>query len=256
GSLVVSGILTLQNVILQGISGSNVQLLDDTSVLKLDNVTWIQDGNVTFTHGSLVVDNLVTMQGPWTFAYQTSVASMINQNGTLALDAGFTFSYDPSSASQTLLSFNDATSQLLLNGATLHATLPGLLLTNGSLLVISDSIFSSETELVGTTTIDNGITLGNGNALHDFSGDIAPGIQLQVAQGSLNYNNVALSSWIMENYLSTLFMGTNTTLRLYQTLDLDSGLAIFGNNATLARALAAILDGSIIALGTLNFVII
>ncbi|MDR3551444.1 MAG: hypothetical protein P4L31_08615, partial [Candidatus Babeliales bacterium] len=47
GSLVVSGILTLQNVILQGISGSNVQLLDDTSVLKLDNVTWIQDGNVT-----------------------------------------------------------------------------------------------------------------------------------------------------------------------------------------------------------------
>lgn len=255
GSLVVSGILTVQNVILEGIAGSNIQLLTDSSVLKLDNVTWIQDGDVTFTHGSLVVNNLVTMQGPWTFAYQTSQSSFINQNGILLLDDGFTFSYDPSSSLQNLLSFVDETSLLILNGATLHASVTGLQLTNGSLKVMSNSFFSSETQLVGTVTLDNGITLGDGNVLHDFMGAIAPQAQLKIVQGSLNYRNRDAASWIMGDSVSNIFFNPSSTLRLYETLHLGSGLAKFEDNTTLARVPAAILDGSITALGVLNFVI-
>ncbi|MDR3550809.1 MAG: hypothetical protein P4L31_05305, partial [Candidatus Babeliales bacterium] len=159
---------------------------------------------------------------------------------------GFFFDYNPGAAVQTLIQFIDATSQLLLNGATLHASGTGLLLTKGSMIAQGNSVVSC----------NNQINIGDGIGADDFAVTIAGGAQLNFLQGLLNYENVNAASWFMENSVSILDMSSNTTLALYQTMNLESGVAVFENNSTLARVPAATLDGSITALGSVFFEII
>lgn len=253
----VGGTLTLHNVILNGVSGTNVQCLNDPATLILDNSTWIQTNNSSFITGGLQFRNNVLFTGTITnFAYQSLKPCLINTQATLLLDTGFTFSYDATRlASTTLLQFADASATLFLNGATLCATTTGLTLTKGSVVVRGDSTFATQTKVVGCHTVDNGIVLGDGlSAINDCACTILAGSQLQVIGGSLNYKNVAPSSWLMENTIAQLTMGTNTTLRLYENMNLGSGLAFFQDNTTLARNSTAQLTGSTSAVGVLNFV--
>ncbi|MDR3551089.1 MAG: hypothetical protein P4L31_06780, partial [Candidatus Babeliales bacterium] len=133
GSLAINGSLLLQNVILDGVQNSNVQCANPSSSLTLESVTWIQAGDFNFNQGSFVCNNLATFKGTSTFSYTTDQISTISANSILFLDTGFFFDYNPGAAVQTLIQFIDATSQLLLNGATLHASGTGLLLTKGSM---------------------------------------------------------------------------------------------------------------------------
>lgn len=246
GSLSIDGTLLLQNVILEGVQNNNVQCIDPSSSLLLETVTWIQTDDFDFNQGSLACTNLVTFKGTSTFSYTTGQISTINANTIVMFDTGFTFRYDPVIASQSLIEFIDATSLLILNSATLHASSIGMLLTNGAMIAQGDSKISSEFE----------INIGDGIGVDDFVVTVAGGAQLQLAQGLLNYENSNEASWIMENSVSQLDMSSNTTLALYETLNLGSGVALFENNSTLARVPAATLDGSITALGVVFFVII
>ena len=49
----------------------------------------------------------------------------------------------------------------------------------------------------------------------------------------------------MSNQLSKLYMASNTTLNLFQDLDVNAGTLEFGANVTLARALYKKIYGSI-----------
>lgn len=246
GSLTIDGSVTLHDLILEGVQGTNVQCANDAASLHLDGMTLILSDNFSFAAGSLLWSDSVTFKGTYTFAYESTQTSTIDANGTLLFDTGFTFDYAPSNSSQTRLNFVDATSLLILNSATLRVAGPGLRLLKGSLLVASDSIISADTQ----------ITFGDDSAADDFAVTLAAGARLTCSQGTLNYHNALLTSWTMNDNVSNLFMSINTTLALYQTLNIGSGLAIFDNNTTLARVPAATLQGSIISLGTLNFVII
>lgn len=248
--------LVLRNVTINGIRGTNVQCLNDGALLVLDNATWIQNTNSSFVLGTLQFKNDVLFTGTTTFAYQSLKTSLIYAQSSLILDDGFTFSYDPTRlASKTLLQFVDATSSLILNGATLATTVTGLNLTRGSLIVHGDSVFASQTKTIGLNIIDNGITLGDGlSSVNDCATTIHAGARLQVATGSLNYRNLLASSWFMENSISQLNMGDSATLRLYQSMNLGTGSALLNNNVTLARTPAAQLFGSAAAVGNLFFV--
>lgn len=248
--------LVLRNVTINGVSGTNVQCLNDGGLLVLDNATWIQKTNSSFVLGTLQFKNDVLFTGTTTFAYQSLKTSLINAQSSLILDDGFTFSYDPTRlASKTLLQFVDATSSLILHGATLATTVTGLNLTRGSLEVYGDSVFAPQTRAIGLNIIDNGITLGDGlSSANDCATTIHAGARLQVAIGSLNYRNVLSSSWFMENSISQLNMGDSTTLRLYQSMNINAGSALLNDNVTLARTPAAQLLGSTAAVGSLFFV--
>lgn len=247
--------LLLHNVILNGVSGTNVQCLNDFGLLILDDATWIQKANSSFVLGALQFRNDVTMTGKSTFAYQTLKTSLVNSNATLLLDTGFTFSYDPVRLnSKTLLQFSNATASLFLNSSTLHATGTGLNLTRGSIVIRGDSIFSSETKIIGNAVIDQGITLGDGLAsVSDCAMTIVSGARLKVSKGSMNYRNLLSSSWVMENSVSQLNMGNNTTLRLYKILNLGLGAALCDELVTIARVPQAQLLGSVSAVGDLFF---
>lgn len=246
--------LQLHNVVVNGVAGSNVQCLNDSSLLILNDTSCIFSSNATFTLGAFQCRNDVEFVGPHTFAYQSLKTSLIMSNAMLILDQGFTFSYDATrSASKTFFQFNDETASMFLNGATLHATTTGLNLTHGTLIARGDCGLSSEIKKVHSAIIDNGITIGDGTSADDFAIIIQAGSQLLVSTGSINYYNVNAASWLMENSLSTLHMGPSTTLRLYQTLNLGTGLALCENGVTIARKSAAQLLGNTTAVGNLFF---
>lgn len=250
GAIAVNGHLALRNMVLQGVQGTNVQNLNDASVLTLDNVTWIQTDSSIFNTGALLVENNVTFKGPGTqFLYRSNQQSLINSNATLLLDSGVTFNYAPSlHASRTLLGFADASAELVLHGATLQTTGTGLLLLRGSLVAMGNSFLSASGGQV--------ITLGDGTALHDMATTIAAGARLKVLNGSLHYNNVLSGSWIMENSVSILELGLGTILRLYKTMNLGIGITVFDDNTVLQRVVSAFLLGSIQTLGATTFVVI
>lgn len=247
--------LLMRDVILRGVSGSNVRCLNDFGLLILDNCTWVQTANSSLLLGALQFRNKVTMSGDSIFSYQTLKTSLVESQATLMLDAGFTFSYDPIRlASKTLLQFSDDTASLFLNGATLHATTTGLNITRGSLIVRGDSALSSETKTNGIITVDQGITLGDGLSVSsDCVTTILAGATLKIATGSLNYKNVSNTSWFMENSVSQLNMGDFTTLRLYQSLNLGFGVALCNPNVTIARVNQAKILGSVSAVENLFF---
>ncbi|MDR3550322.1 MAG: hypothetical protein P4L31_02830 [Candidatus Babeliales bacterium] len=255
GAINIFGQLLLHDVVLDGVVGGNVKCLNDNALLILDQTTWIQKGNYTFSTGAFQCRNEVIFRGAATFTYQTLKTSVINADASLLLDSGFTFNYDPIRlASKALFAFVDATSLLILNGATLHTTTTGLNLTKGSMIVGGDSVLSSDLQTTGSIIVDNGITLGDGlQASSDFACNITTGAHLRLDTGSLNYKNLLSSSWLMESSLSTLNLGAYTTLRLYDTLNLGFGIALCDDNVTIARASNAQLLGNVSAGNNLVF---
>ncbi|MFC1841522.1 hypothetical protein ACFLYA_00455 [Candidatus Dependentiae bacterium] len=250
--------VTFRNIKITGISENNIRCLDDDGVIILDDVSWVQDNNYSFTVGALKIKDNVRMEGSYEFAYQTKMTSTVLADSSLRFSPGFTFNYDPYSESKYLIEMIDDTSLLLFNGSTLHAAATGLDLTDGKLCVLRDSFLSSEI----TTTVDNegydvtideGITFGNGDSLHDLGCDIFSGVSLCVTQGSLHYKNVLSASWDMHNFTSVLYMYENTRLNLYQNLDLGVGSLLSGDNVVIGRATGKDITGSIRPQGLLLY---
>lgn len=250
GAIVNNGRLALRNLTVHGVSGTNVSNGNDSCVLVLDNVTWIQTGSSAFNAGGLLVENNVTFKGPGTsFAYRSNQQSLIARDATLLLESSLTFEYAPAAhGAQTLFGFADPSSVLALHGATLQTTGTGLLLLRGSLVAMGNSFLAPGAGQV--------IALGDGNPLHDMKTTIAAGARLKLLNGSLFYNNALSGSWAMENSVSILELGFGTVLRLYKTMNMGIGIAVFDDSTTLQRLINTFLLGSIQTLGVTSFAVI
>jgi len=248
--------LVLRDIVIDSISG-DAFICDDTSTLKLNNVTWIQDGTYTFSTGSLVIKEKVKMKGNHTFEYVTSSSTMILHDSMLKLENGFTFDYRPTQTAANLIVMEDESSILELSGGSLHAYAYGLQLTNGTLRVFRDSYVSSD---ITTTdngedliTIDEGIVFGDELAEHDIVCQIGSGICLELEEGTLKYKNVDSSSFVMHNSASRLKINDAASLDLYQNIEVDPGIVAFGNNTMLRRFAGKSIIGSVSLQGQLNY---
>ncbi|MDR3549841.1 MAG: hypothetical protein P4L31_00365, partial [Candidatus Babeliales bacterium] len=240
--------LTITNLTLRNLSATNIQCVDNLSVVMLENVDWSQLNNFVFTNGALQLQNAVNFIGNAVFAYQSTQPCTLFAHSTVTLDSGFTFSYDPGTSADLLI-FEDSTSQLVLNNnATLHTTLQGLNLTNGSILIQANGSLSSEVN----GAIDNGITFGDCISADDFICTLAGNAQLAIS-GSLNYKNINALSFNMQSNLASLLINDNTSLNVYQNLN-GAGLTIFGNNTTLGQSPDMQLLMGTSQQGTLNYV--
>ena len=257
--------LLLSDAIIRGVSGNKISCVDDDGVLQLKDVTWFQDGNYTFSTGALIFENDVAMSGDYTFAYQSMKTSTILSKSTLALDAGFVFSYEPANSllltfsydsanivSKDLIALEDSSSTILLNGATLHATCEGMELKKGRLRVSRDSFLSSEKLLFEGVYYDGGITFGDGTAENDIGCYIYAGNGLNTIQGTLNYKNVLPSSFAMGSDRSFLRIYENTRLNIYQNLDIGHSPIYFDNNASLGVVWGKTINASTCPKGKLN----
>lgn|GEM_PF-1659476 len=221
--------IVIKNMRLFGISGDQIKCVDGSSNIVLENVTWVQDDDFVFSEGALQWKYDIKMTGTQKFVYKSGQVSTIAANSTLRLDSGFTFSYDPSTtASKNLITFEDKTSVLSLQGATFHTTVTGINLCKGKLLIESESFLSSEVvreyDIFGKETIiDEGITFGDGTAVNDMICEIGPGARLNVIAGTLAYKNVSSDSWSMCNTISNIYFSDHSRILLHESLNLGVG---------------------------------
>lgn len=234
----------------------NIQCVDDSSRIILDDVTWCQGegGFYSFDKGAFRFKHKVFFCCDGTFVYHTSQTSTICGDSELVLDNGFTFSYDPGINSKSLLEFADEASSLILKSATLHSTATGMQLTKGRLNVKGDSYLSTEKIVIYTTMqqyLDEGITFGSGVAADDFTCCIIGGASLTLSGGTLVYNNTASNLLLIENGSSLLHIAGGARLVLDQSLQLTVSGIEFGNYATLLTKTGKTFSGSIFPLGYL-----
>ena len=217
--------LTLRNMRLNLIGAGDIICADNTSIITLDSIHWVQNDNFVFDTGAIFFRDTVKMSGPgFIFTYQSTQTSTISYDSSLQLDYDFTLSYAPSNGSETLLRFYDFTSQLELNYATLYID-PGMQLLNGQLLVTGNSsIYAGE----------KGVTIGDQTGINDmriiFNGEPA----LTIEQGILNYKNINASSLQMNT--SRININSNVTINIFENMDLDDGSIYFNVGSTYAHA--------------------
>ena len=167
------------------------------------------------------------------------------------LDHNITFSYGPSISSKDLFIFEDETSYLIMNGASLCTTPTGINFTKGNIIINQDSIFSAETESEPRTNYCGGITIGNNLEDEDCNCTISYGSKLILSSGILNYKNILSSSLNLLNIQSALFIDTGARLNLYQNLDVSDGLIYFGSNSILGTFNDKKIFGSVFPQGNL-----
>lgn len=179
--------LLLKNIRIQGTGLQNISGTDMTSNITLQNVTWSLDENFTFTQGSLTIVSECLLEGDQKgFSHQADGTVMIEPFSSLILGAGVTFSYDPSISNKDLFQFADASSQLVLNGGTLHASTTGLNLFKGSLLVDKNSSITSDAiNDLQAISFGDGLSVSN-----NFTVEVEPAGCLQLQSGRVLYNNV------------------------------------------------------------------
>jgi len=179
--------LVFTDVTIQGAQGTNIALLDSTSTISFDKVTWIQDADVTFSTGHFDVISEFKMKGNgYQFNYQTDQVSTIQADSKIILDKGFTFNYDPSIDSNSLLQLTDNSSTLVMNGATLLVSNAGLQLIKGQLFVDDISCITSSGMIAADGIIfGDGISAANNLIVH-FLAD--SGIELTT--GFLEFQNL------------------------------------------------------------------
>lgn len=174
----------LKDTTIKGISAGDIFCEDNLGTLSLQNVTWAQNSNYTFTQGALEILLDVDFTGTFVFAYQSTKNLKINSNSTMYFDSGMTFSY--AAATNNLLTFVDNTSYLHLYETTLFANTAGLSLTKGNLLI------EGACPVLNTSTLSaSGILIGDGvSSANNLSLQIGAESGLNVQSGFLVYQNV------------------------------------------------------------------
>ena len=256
--------LLIKDVVLYGISDNKIRCLTDDSTIFLQNVKWIQDGDFTFTRGSLIfLDDVEFIGDGKKFIYQSQMTSTIKQNTIVHLSSGFTFSYDPVVDRKDLLKFEDDTSVIYLDGGNLYASYKGLNLEKGRIIVDKNSIIMGEERSwfhsTPTDTFDfDGITytnydysygvsgeinIGNNVSDNDFKINILNGSCLTLFDGRFNYKNINLKSFNFINNSSILKVGDATTLNLEQILDITPGKVFLHKRSKLQKSGSSYLIG-------------
>lgn len=190
--------LRFKDVIIKGLSGTSIRCLDNTATITFDNVKLLLADDYTFSTGHFEIFNdtsvhNVSSSDNVTFLFQPDgVASKVLSCGTLHLDKGVTFHYDPIDNSdivndQRRLLFDDDKSILSLNQATFHASGIGVRLLKGAMIVDHKCTLNSDGII-----LNRAIHFGDGNSSsNDFHIDIMPGAELNAASGFVNYDNLS-----------------------------------------------------------------
>lgn len=179
--------LTLRDITIRKVNGSKIRNTDNTGKIVFDNVHLILDSNYSFTRGSFDVHNTLILDGDgFAFNYQVDLQSTITSNSQLILQNGVTFNYAPTIASKTLLQLLDATSSLMINGATFATTTTAIQLTKGNLFIEGKSFLSN-----AGTVAAQAIEFGDGaNAANNLTVEWLPAAKLELVQGFLRNRNV------------------------------------------------------------------
>lgn len=155
--------LSLKNLTLNNITAATFYCADGTATINFTNVELaLGQSDYNFNTGAFMVNGLLRIKGPYDFNYQTNQVSTINANGTLLIDQGSSFNYNPSISANNLVTFADATASLVVRSATIQVSNVGWQLTkgyiefDGACYVISNGTQASQGLVLG-----DGVTPAN-----------------------------------------------------------------------------------------------
>lgn len=137
---------TFENIDIYNIRNKQFLCQGDDCEITLRNCTLHLSDNFTFSQGSILFDQECILSGTSRFIFSPSHSSTINDNSSLVLSSGMTFSYAPTKPRRSLLYFNNQETSVLFcqDGSTLHSTVTGLSITQGSIVLDGKVTFSSE----------------------------------------------------------------------------------------------------------------
>lgn len=177
--------LSLQNIMVAGVTTNRLTTSAASSVINFENVGLELGGAYQFGQGSFRVTDELLLTGTGQFIYSTNRTSTIDSASALIVDSGVTFSYVPSVAANNLLMLTDRTSIFSLMSGTLYIGTMGLQFTKGS--CIADQYSS----LIATGTGTQGFVLGDGlSSSNNSTFVIRPDATFDLVSGAITYKNV------------------------------------------------------------------
>lgn len=188
GSIVIApgSSLTLKDMYLIGPKDRNILCADDTSKLALNNVTWVQDYDFTFTTGSISFQNTVDFQGANKFVYESCCTCTIESNATWLINSGMTLSIGRRTpTSSNPLFFADETAELKLDNCKLSVTPNGMQTAYGKV-----TYYRNVTVEINSTNVSNGMILGDGVSTLPMLLEFAPGATVHFTKGHLTFNSL------------------------------------------------------------------
>jgi len=188
GSIIVasSSSLSVKNVRILNLNGTNLVCTDTTGLISFDQVSCQLSGDYSFSQGALAIIGDTLFTGTYKFTYRTTQMSTIYGGAMWYFDSGMTFSYDPSNSAANLLNFQNSEAILYFYETSLYAPSTGLQLTKGTWT------FDGICPVYSTgVTMMNGIVLGDGvTTASSMSLNILPETSLNITSGYLVNNNV------------------------------------------------------------------
>lgn len=188
-----NSVLRLKNIEVDGVLGYNIRCMNDSAALELDAVRWIQSDDYTFSCGSISIQNNVDFANRYKFVYSSGLTSTIASDSTWYFSdlAEVTFGRKRSPYDREPIYFEDYSSILRLENATLVVTSSGIRLTRGTFLCDREVKVYAHSMSYGM-----GLELGDGVAENDPSIKLLPGAVLKLINGLLTYNVVEKSNFL------------------------------------------------------------
>ncbi|KKQ32506.1 MAG: hypothetical protein US49_C0007G0048 [candidate division TM6 bacterium GW2011_GWF2_37_49] len=168
--------LTFNNVILKGVSGTNIRCVNNAGELSFRLAKIVLSDDFNFNTGSFSILDQCAITGGNSFNYFTNQTSVINNSSCLSLERNSSFYYAPSIASNSLLNMTSDSASLKLSGASLSVTTTGLNLANGTIMIKNKCPFYND----GASSLSQAIILG--------SVDILPGGSIDLRSGIIDYS--------------------------------------------------------------------
>ena len=189
GSIVIAdeSNLAFKNIKLTNITDPSIKCLNNSGSIIFDNTTLVLAGDCQYTTGAFSIKNLVTISGPYTFLYDSSISSTVEANSTLLLADGVKFDFGkvaPNSAQPLILAAYSST--LDCNQCTLHTTGYGATLSRGILKFDGSVVLEGD-----STDTARGLVFGDHTtAENDLQVIFGAGCIARVQSGALTYNNI------------------------------------------------------------------
>jgi hypothetical protein len=183
-SSLITSSLTIANANLLNVRDNNIRAANNNAAIIFNNAQIYLSSDFTYSIGSMVINNDVTLRGTSIFNYSTIMGLTIASQSKLTIDQGCTFNYAPAGNFRNLLSFTDSSATLFFNNGSLVATATGPRLINGTLLI--DGVMNIQSSAVSTA---QAIIFGNGTPANDLIIKLMPAATINLLSGFLNYAN-------------------------------------------------------------------
>jgi hypothetical protein len=167
GSIVIErgSTLKLKNLRIAGLHGENINNLNDSCHLVIENVTLDLSGDFDFNSGTCEIYNFVDINGTYTFFYDSSQTITIHKNTTCEISRGLNWAIRTKdwSAGNKPFWFTDKSSEVRVDSAGILVGPAGINFTRGWMGVHG----KIDLRLTGTTQ-ETGFKIGDGTSNGDF----------------------------------------------------------------------------------------